>query len=370
VVKTARFLCGFGVVAFLLAPSPANAQRVQFPTPDPSIAPTPSTPDAGLTPPMATFDGTIQPPPADWDPYAAPGASQPPTLLPQDPFQAGPGAAGVAPYPAGGTFATMQRFLQEIRFDYVYMPGSAADELGINDLELSATFAIPFLYNTETPLLVTPGFAIHYFNGPPYVPADPESHDVPPRVYDAYLDAAWNPQVTPWLGGELSARVGVYADFEKVVDESFRLTGSGYAVLSFSPSMTIKAGAMYLDRNRVKLLPSGGLIWTPNPDIRFEILFPNPKIARRLPNVGNTEWWGYIRGDYGGGAWTMDQPGGDTLEMDYNDIRLGLGAEFFRPRGLSGLFEVGLAFDRELYALDDDFFTPNSTVYLRGGLAY
>ena len=42
----------------------------------------------------------------------------------------------------------------------------ASDELGINDFDLSATFAIPFLGNPNTPLLVTPGFGLQLWEGP------------------------------------------------------------------------------------------------------------------------------------------------------------------------------------------------------------
>ena len=319
---------------------------------------------------MATLDGTIQPPPANWDPYATSG-STPPTLLQQDPYiQFGP---------PRGTFATMTRLLQEIRLDYLWMPGNGVGEFGINDVELSATFGFPLFNNPQTPLLVTPGFAMHYWSGPKDNNPVPPTADLPPYVFDAYLDGAWNPQVTSWLSGELSLRIGVYSDFQRVTNESIRYIGNGFMVLSFTPSFKVKAGVMYLDRNRIKILPSGGVIWTPGGpggDVRFEILFPNPKLARRLANYGNTQWWAYVSGDYGGGAWTVKRVGGvmdGVLDSaDYNDIRVALGVEFLRQGGLSGLFEVGLAFDREIYYRSrmPPSYRPNPTVLLRGGLAY
>lgn len=355
---------------------PALGQRVQFPSTVAPAEPGPAPADIGPAPadigpaPAATLEGTIQPPPPDWDPYATPGVTQP-SLLPQDPYlQYGP------PGGFGGTFTRMRRLLEEVRFDYVWMPGSAANELGINDLELSATFAIPFLYNTETPLLVTPGFAIHYWNGPET--SATQLADLPPQVFDAYLDTAWNPQLTPWLGGELAFRIGVYSDFRKISGRSLRFPSKGLVVMSFSPSIQVKAGVMYLDRNRVKILPAGGVIWTPNPDTRFEILFPDPRVSRRLTAIGNTEWWAYARGEYGGGAWTVKRQNpvvaiNDMLDsVDYNDLRFSVGLEFIRLSGLEGMFEVGLAFDREVRyrSLAPPVFYPNTTVFLRAGLAY
>ena len=164
----------------------------------------------------------------------------------------------------------------------MWMPGKSDKEFSINDVELTATFAFPFFYNPQTPLLITPGFAIHYWSGPTGLSKD-YGIDLPPRVYDAYLDTAWNPQVTQWLSGELDFRIGVYSDFQRFDAKSIRYIGDAFAVLAFTPSFRVKAGVMYLDRNHIKLLPSGGIVWTPNSDVRFDILFPNPKICAGGP---------------------------------------------------------------------------------------
>jgi len=359
-----RLLCG--LVAMLTATAPALAQRVQFPSTLPPATTTPpsSAPTVLGSGPTATFNGTIQTPPPQWDPYAAPGAATQP-LLPNDPtLQYGtPGMSS--------QFTRMQKLIQNVRLDYVWIPGNGAEELGMNDAELSTTVALPFFHNTSHPLLITPGFAIHLWNGP-------QHPDMPPRLYDAYLDLAWNPQITPWFGGELSFRTGVYSDMQQVTERSLRFMGKGMAVMTFSPSVSVKAGVWYLDRNKIKLLPAGGIVWVPNSNVRFDILFPDPKIAFRLANYGTTEWWLYARGEYGGGAWTVKQTEGvDFVDrVDYNDIRVGVGLEWKNQRLFSGLFEVGIAFQREVISLGNppavppDTFEPNPSVYVRGGLVW
>lgn len=267
----------------------------------------------------------------------------------------------------------MTRFLQEIRLEHHWLARSGSKPFGTNDSELTATFALPFLYNQQTPLLVTPGFAVHQWDGPVSVSLDPSvSADLPPRAYDAFLDAAWNPQVTAWLGGELGLRIGVYSDLTRVTTDSLRLQGRGLAVLHFSPSFQIKAGAVYLDRNHVKLLPAGGVVWTPNADTRVEALFPNPKLAKRWTTVGTTDWWIFARGEYGGGAWTVKRRDDSLDSVDYNDLRVAVGAEFQRSGGLHGQFEVGLAFDREIRFVRTPGanYRPSPTVFLGGSIAF
>jgi len=301
-----------------------------------------------------TLEGGIGPAPPNWDPYGTAGAGPSPVLQ-QDPY-----------LPFDNYTDMRQKLIKEIRFEYLWMPGKGAKEFGIDDLELSTTVSFPFLYNPDSPLLITPGFAVNYWRGPAGVP-------LPPRVYDAYLDAAWNPQIVPdRLSAELNFRIGVYSDFERVTNDSIRYMGQGLFVLALSPSYEIKAGVMYLDRNRVKLLPSGGLIWkSPSKTVRLDILFPNPKLAWRLSSWGNNELWGYLSGDYGGDAWTITLPGNAAQSLDYNDIRVAVGVEFNHMNGLrTGFFEVGVAFERELYKLAGDSYGLNSAVFLRGGIAF
>ncbi|MBN2216188.1 MAG: hypothetical protein JW719_02300 [Pirellulales bacterium] len=328
-------------------------------TPQPSLTPVTPGQVAG---PVPAYGSTVETPSSTWDPYAPPGSTPPPTLLPQDYYP---------PVPAAPELTKMQRLIDELRLDYHLLAARGSKKFGTNDLELSTTVALPLFYNKETPLLVTPGFAFHWWEGPVTgAPVPGVLANLPPRVYDAYVGAAWNPQVTSQLGGELAFRVGVYSDFERVRNESIRYTGHGLFNLALSPSFRVKGGVVYYDRVRIKMLPAAGFVWTPNPDTEFDIFFPSPRISRRLWNYGNTEWWLYCRGEYGGGSWTVVDQATDTLEqVDYNDLRFSVGLQFDRMDKIGGLIEVGTAFDRELLVRRTwDKFDPSTTIFLRAGL--
>jgi hypothetical protein len=296
-----------------------------------------------------------------YSPYAASPYSPPPGTIPpfgSQPYTPGtpvPGASGGALYPDGlpYTFSgdsfweTVQqpiRFLQESRLRYTWIPANGNPFLGLNEIETSASFAFPIVYD-QPPMLVTPGFGLHLLEGPKTAP--PENVDLPPNVYDAYLDTSWRPQFTPWLGANLGVRVGVYTDFETFTTDSIRIPSRGLAVITFTPNLQLVAGIVYLDRVDIKLLPAGGLIWTPSPDTRWEILFPNPKLSNRLTNWGNSEVWWYVAGEYGGGSWTYDTPAG-TDQFDYNDLRVMLGLETVGGARMRSFIEVGYLFERQL----------------------
>ncbi len=391
---------------------PAWGQRVQFPTMvggtsapttfDPYASPLaqspalirprrPMRPPAAIRRPRSTARATTAPPvytppaapPPAYSPYTAPSPYAAPAT-PYSPYAPSPYAPTPQPlYPEGiatpqifpqGGFDYRQpiRLLQEVRGRYTWLSPMGSQSLGVNDVDVSATFALPF--RSLSPFLITPGFTAHFFQGP--VTEAPDFADLPPVTYDAFLDTAWHPQITPWLGANLGVRVGAYTDFNTFSTQSIRIMGRGLGVLTLTPTLQFALGVVYIDRVLVKILPAGGLIWTPNPDARYEILFPNPKLAHRWTTIGNTDVWFYATGEYGGGSWTMQRSMGGMVptfndQADYNDIRVALGLEAYGYRGMHGFFEVGYVFDRQIiYRGGAPEYNPSDTIMLRAGLSY
>ena len=269
--------------------------------------------------------------------------------------------------PPGSSWQQPLKFLQEMRLRWTWLSPMGSNSLGINDVDTSASFAVPF-FKTTSPLVITPGFSIHFWDGP--VTVAPDFADLPASTYDAYLDTAWYPVFNPWLSAQIGVRVGAYTDFNTFNTNSIRIMGRGFGVVNLTPTLQVAAGVVYIDRLLIKLFPAGGLIWTPNPDAKYEFLFPIPRLSRRLTTLGNTDLWMYAFGEYGGGSWTAQRIG-MIDQFDYNDIRFGGGLESFGYRGLHGLFEVAYAFNRQiLYRSGTPNFYPSDTIMLRAGLEY
>ena len=104
------------------------------------------------------------------------------------------------------------RFLQEARLRGAWLApfGGNSSKLGVTVAEVSATFAIPVMYN-QAPILITPGAAGNWWNGP--VSQAPDYADLPPATYDTYIDAGWQPQITPWLSANVGVRTGLVHRF-------------------------------------------------------------------------------------------------------------------------------------------------------------
>ena len=269
--------------------------------------------------------------------------------------------------PSDLPFDARSGMFQKLIFTGTWLARTGPDSLGMSELELSSVLAFP-IPSRSFPLIVTPGFGVHYLEGP-------ESRDLPPRVYDAYAQFRWMRRLSPSWGIDLAITPGVFSDFEQSSDEAFRITGHAATAWTASPTLDFVLGAAYIDRQTTKVLPIAGIVWKPNNDVKFDLVFPHPRIARRdLPRgcmhrrraglglrVGRT------------GRRHLGRPAQRRRSdmVDYTDYRLILGAEHKALGRLDYLIEVGYVFGRKIrFASDTPRLDPNDTVMVRGGVTY
>ncbi len=257
---------------------------------------------------------------------------------------------------------------QKVLFDATWLAPGSGDGMGSTDLQLQGIFAVP-CPKRESPLVMTPGFAVHYLEGPKNV-------DLPPQLHEGYTQFRWLSQVTPQLGLDLAVTPGYYSDFNQDSSDAFRLTAHGAAAWTWSETLKIAAGAAYLDMpSASNVIPIGGLIWTPSKDLQFDILFPHPKLARRVYWSGHQgddiQDWIYVAGEFANDSWAIRRSDGSNDQVMLRDYRLILGIERKAIGGLSSRVEVGYVFGRRIrYVSETPDFYPSDTVLLRGGLTY
>jgi len=376
---------------------PAYGQPVGTPATPPGYPPTtyssPSYPPAYSNPnPGMLFPGT-SPSPYSASPYAAnPYAASP---YAANPYSANPYSTGgypPNPYPNSwnawwyNTSTAVQtqtaqtmRLCQGLRFRYTYLPGNTdfggvdANQIESHDFESSLVFAIPRFFGMSQPWYLMPSYAQHLWSGPS-VPGS----DLPGSAFSAFLDSTWETDPLQTFGTELGWRVGVFSDFDAISTESIRLQGKALAKLRCTPNSTIRAGVYYIDRNKIKLLPAGGILWMPNQDTRWDIFFPEPKLSHYLTTCGTHDIWWYLTGYYGGGAWTIRHVDDDSHdEIDINDIRVMVGFEkgrndLLRQGFRTCFFEFGYAFNRELIYRNrpEASLSPDDSLVFRAGFGY
>jgi hypothetical protein len=307
---------------------PASAEAVPFRS-NPSVVPiTPNTADT-----ERQVSGTSSPMIPDPDRFPVPSATVPPQP---------------------------SRLITDTKFDITSVTGKNTGDVGIIDLELASTLN----YNLGlAPLKITPYVAAHLWNV-----GDPNPFLY---LYDLNVEFAWRPRLAEWLFVDLAATPGLYTDFKNVTAQSFQMRGRASAIVAFSEQLQFVAGAMYVNRNRTKVLPAGGVIWNPSDGTRCFLVFPQPKTSHRFGTAGATQIWGYVAGEFGGGRWEVERAPVVNDSLDYTDLRVILGLESVYAERLKGHLEIGYVFNRRVnYANAAADFALPSTLMARAGFRF
>jgi hypothetical protein len=264
----------------------------------------------------------------------------------------------------------LPRLIERPRARYTFIPGSGMDELGINDLEIATTATIADFLGSTQPLRISPGFIFHWWNGPDTT-LNP-GFDLPARAYSAYLqfDHLTNP--ANQVGLESNFAIGYYGDFQNTASYSLRFTGRLIGWVRINPYTIGKLGVEYIDRVDKKMLPAFGVYMVPNSDVKWDLFFPRTKLAHRTYNIANGESWIYLGAEYGGGSWAIERIGGVNDQADINDVRAFVGLDWLGPRRVSGFFEVGYVFNRQIVYRSDALtkLDLKDAVMIRTGLAF
>jgi hypothetical protein len=364
-------------------------------TPPPMVLQTPNfDPYVSPSQPFPTFPTTQQPPqfqiypPANNQPLIDPANTVPQIYLPPEqnvqilPPQFGGPVQNNANtwWPSNRAWpsqfwARMQsqylpRLLERPRFSHTWLAGESTDgnELGINDIELATTMSFPNFLGTPQPLRISPGFILHLWSGPDEAVT---GFDLPSRAYSGYLSFDYLSDPSRQAGLETNFTFGIYTDFDGFDSDSLRYTGVALGWARLNSYTTLKVGVEYFDRVDVKMLPAFGVFLAPNPDLRFNVYFPRPKLAQRLPNTWNRDVWVYVGGEYGGGSWVIERTAGALDQTDINDVRAFIGIESFFAQRITGFIEVGYVFDREIiYRSTMDHLKLDDTIMVRSGIAF
>ena len=211
--------------------------------------------------------------------------------------------------------------------------------LGITSLDLKGTlkFArLPFLF-------VSPRVGLHSLDGP-------STTDLPPQLYDFSLDTtAYLPLNDRWTV-IASVAPSLFGDLQATKD-SFRMAGRGIVLYRWSPQLQLTGGFLYLGRKDIAALPVAGFIYTPNEDVKFDIMFPKPKAAYRYTHDPERERWVYMTGELGGGSWAVRRASGADDVASYRDLQLLVGIEHKQPNALNWQLEAGYVFSRSVQYL-------------------
>jgi hypothetical protein len=301
-----------------------------------------------------------------WQPYAELGAptESPPVPLQEPLFPDAP-SSGLRPLPRPAD--ARDGVFQKAKFTATWIPPLDDDSLGWTDLRSEIVFGLPF-FTRETPILITPSYELHLLEGP-------IGFDLPPRLHDLVIDFNHFRRVTDNWIANIAVAPGYYTDDHSFdSDDALRINGRAVAVYDPSPEWKGVLGATYVHGGWAKIVPVVGVVYEPNDDVKYELVFPRPRVAWRLPNSpvpGRDEFWFYVLGEFGNSIWAFEQSDGTPDMLASRDWRAIIGLERKIIGGLSHRVELGYVFNREIkLASDGTEIDLDDSVLLRVGLVY
>lgn len=259
-------------------------------------------------------------------------------------------------------------FFQKARFTATWLPQFDYFDLGWTDLRTDVVTALPF-FTRENPIIITPSYELHFLNRPINL-------DLPPRLNDVAIDFhVFRVFGNHWIA-DFAVTPGLFAD-DHSFDSSDALRINGRAIGVYAPTVDLKyaLGVTYVDGGWAKIVPVVGVIYTPNDDVEYNLVFPIPKVAWRLPNSpspGRDDRWVYVAVEYANSAWAFEQSNGAPDVLASRDYRLIFGVERRIVGGISHRLEIGYVFNRDIKvaSISGDDISMDSTLLVRGGLSY
>ncbi len=268
---------------------------------------------------------------------------------------------------------------QKLSFANTYLPRLGGNGFGWYDVELTSVWGLP-CPTKDAPLIITPGFATHWLDGP-------DSLDIPAQLHEVYTEFRWLPKIGECFRLDVAVQPGFYSDWDGSSARAFRLLGHVSGIYDWTPTFQLVLGAAYLDRPDIEVLPIAGFIWKPDADAEYRLVFPTPKIAWCFdddshpwhghntmgwcPPPAKTEYWFYVAGELGGGTWAIRHSDGTSDLMSYGDWRAFLGLETRTIDGISSHIEAGFVFHRLIHLSSTGENTQvGNTAMVRAGLNF
>jgi hypothetical protein len=314
-----------------LAAACGNAQVYRPIAPPPPVWPTPVRPHS----PVERFDAFQKPP------------EEPLRLHPWQTLDIPPGSWGdINMWDGSQLNATTikrfrQSFVQKVFVGAGFVNRGGQQNLGYTTLDSAITMVVP-LGSADSLLVFTPRYESDWIDGPDFI-------DVPSWLQGIAIDIGWRYVFNPRWSLILGVQPGFYNDG---VAENDTIRVGGLALLNcqvIEDRLSFSVGLVYLDQEDFSFVPGIGLTWLPNPDTRFDLNFPKPKIGRRISHIPfMLEDWVYVAASFGGGTWAVRRTSGVDDVLNLRDFRISAGFERVLDGGTGFFAEAGYVFARRL----------------------
>lgn len=257
------------------------------------------------------------------------------------------------------------------RFELVAEWEPEADGVAVHSYDFSAQMPIYPIFGPPPPSITT-GYSLTQFDAP-------SDLDLPNTLHEFSLGMGWMRKINEtWMARFMLS--GAFAsDLENTSGDAWRLRGGGFALYRPNEKWNFAFGALATGRTDIPVIPAVGAIWDPSPNLRLNLMMPDPKISVLVLQNESRQHWLYLGGAMSGGNWAYDRANGLGERLNYREWRLLLGWEWlptrtpgsFRPTGTRLMAEVGYVLGRKI-EFDNDFpsLSLGNSLILRAGTSF
>jgi len=269
----------------------------------------------------------------------------------------------------------LHHFYQDNLFHYTWIDFGENPGLRINRLEMTNAwtdmraanfFTRPVSDAAEHHFDAGISFGVQWWKDQFGVVPQAANFELPPVLYDLYLDIGWKAAIAPNWMIDLAISPGLSTDFRITPPDGFRLRGHALTMVDMLSNLRGVLGIWYPNWNSTKILPVAGFSWQATEATRVEAIFPQPRIVHTLGCWCGTSWECSVGGEYGGGGWAFKDQVNERQTIDYTDFRVLAGIACNGPKG-QALIQAGYVFSRELqYGNNTNFdFAPGNAWMVR-----
>ena len=232
-----------------------------------------------------------------------------------------------------------QSFVQRAELATTFIARNEENGIGLLSASTNVMLTAP-LGSNDSVLAVTPRYAADWLNGPEFI-------DVPSFLQGASVDIGWRRIINQKWTFLAGIQPGYYNDrFSNT--EAFRMAALAQLTYQVTPEkLSVTLGIADLDQADYGIVPNVGITWIPNPTTRFDLVFPEPKISRRVGHIPYLlEDWIYTAISFGGGTWAVQRASGFDDVLNLRDFRITIGFERLLNGGSGFEVEAGYVFTR------------------------
>ncbi|MEI8017412.1 MAG: hypothetical protein WCH39_04380 [Schlesneria sp.] len=204
----------------------------------------------------------------------------------------------------------------------------------------------------------------------------PDVTDLPPQLFNIGINVGDRFRFNDAILVDVMISPSWYTDFSNKGVQSFRMPWHLVTYYTIEEDWYWVAGVTDLARDDIKYLPVLGTVYAPKEgDVRLDLVFPRPKISRKLAQIQNAEngitfkgssYWLTLSGELGGGSWAISRENRAYDVVTYRDYRLVAGLEQHRTNGQITRLEGGWILGRSVdYRSNIGNYNPSDTFMIR-----